>query len=300
MIRISIKLLLYCCSLLLLPSCVTTRFDTRHEMIVEATNLSYIATQEVSVGDWMVYMLSTSFTEDHQTIHLGDHYNTIRTKLPALGPGRWDNYTINALLRKSQEDVTVHFSNDCRDQVVKVSVAATAWDSIRKLKLMDLPIAGITYEQALDYIQYKQDLTNACGLKGKDTFRYECFLPTLEQFEMVQTVLDSTNTKGCSLFNYTNSLCPDCPNGETFLKDPILSRTGKEPTYVWLYFPDPFGLYNFKGNVAEMTSVKGVALGGSCIHYASEAFDGNRQSYAGSAPWLGFRVWYRRISMKAR
>ena len=53
--------------------------------MVEATNLSYIATTEVSVGDWMVYMMSTSFTDSKKPISLGDHYDKIRSKLPALG-----------------------------------------------------------------------------------------------------------------------------------------------------------------------------------------------------------------------
>ncbi|HQW25148.1 MAG TPA: hypothetical protein PLV75_04305 [Saprospiraceae bacterium] len=292
--KISLIPLLCCCTLLLLTSCASKRFGTKSEM-VKATNLSDIATHEVSIGDWLVYIISTSFTDGKQPIKLGEHYNIIRSKLPALGTGRWDNFTINAFLRKSQENVAVHFSNDCKDHVLSVSVPETAWDSIRKYELMDLPIVGITYEQAMEYIRYKQDLSNACGLKAKDTFRYECFLPTPEQFQIVQTKLDSTNSLGCNLFNYKNSLCPDCPNGEKYLKDPIYSKTGMEPTHVWSYFIDAFGLKNFKGNVAEMTSVKGIAMGGSCMHYASEAFNGARQAYVGSAGWLGFRVWYRRI-----
>ncbi len=293
---IFLKSLLCCCSLLLLTSCVITRYDTRSAM-VEATNLSYIATTEVSVGDWMVYMMSTSFKDSKKPISLGDHYDKIRSKLPALGPGRWDNFTINAFLRKSEENVAIHFSNDCKDLVLTVSVPKTAWDSIREFKLMDLPIVGITYEQAMEYIKYKQGVVNSCGFKARDTFRYECFLPTPEQFQIVQTKLDSTNTLGCNMYNYVNSLCPDCPNGEKYLKDPIYSKTGMEPTHVWSYFPDAFGLKNFKGNVAEMTSVKGIAMGGSCMHYASEAFDGRRQAYVGSAYWLGFRVWYRKTSL---
>jgi formylglycine-generating enzyme required for sulfatase activity len=286
--------ILFCCYLLLMTSCGITRYDTRSAM-VQATNVSYVASTEVSVGDWMVYLMSTSFTDSKQPIRLGDHYDQIRSKLPALGPGRWDNFAINALLRKSHEHVNVHFSNDCKDPILTVSVPKTAWDSIREFKLMDLPIAGITYEQAMEYIKYKQDVVNSCGFKARDTFRYACFLPTPEQFQMVQTRLDSTNTLGCNLFNYANSLCADCPNGEKYLQNPVSSRTGKEPTSVLGYFPDPFGLYNFKGNVAEMTSVKGIAMGGSCMHYASEAFDGRRQAYAGSAQWLGFRVWYRKV-----
>ena len=266
--------------------------------MVQATNVSYIATQEVSVGDWMVYIMSTSFTNGKQPIKLGDHYDKIRSKLPALEPGRWDNYTINVFLRKSEENVSVHFSNDCKDPVLTVSVPETAWDSIRKYQLMGLPIVGITYEQALAYVAYKQDVWNSC-LKAKDTFRYEGFLPTPEQFKIVQTTMDSINSLECNMYNYVNSLCADCPNGKKFLQDPIFSRTGKEPTYVWSYYPDPFGLKNFKGNAAEMTSVKGIAMGGSCMHYASETMNGSRQRYYGSAGWLGFRVWYRKTRLSS-
>ncbi len=295
--NIFLRPILCFCSLLLLTSCVITRYDARRAM-VKATNQSYVATTEVSVGDWMVYLMSTSFTDGKQPIRLGDHYEIIRSKLPALEPGRWDHYAINAFLRRSEENVAVYLYNDCKDPMLAVSVPKTAWDSIQEFKLMFLPIVGITYEQAMDYLAYKQVVVNSCGFKAKDTFRYACFLPTPEQFQIVQTTLDSTNLLGCNLFNYVNSLCADCPNGEKFLKNPISSRTGKEPTSVLGYFPDPFGLYNFKGNVAEMTSVKGIAMGGSCEHYAAEAFNGARQVYAGSAGWLGFRVWYKMIAKR--
>ena len=264
-------------------------------MIVKGPEANYIAVREVSVGDWLTYMLTTSFAQDME-VSLGDHYDLILSKLPALGPGRWDNYTFNAFLRKSQDNVSVDFYNECKAHGIKLTIAKTAWDTILKFELMDLPVAGITYEQAMRYVRYKQDISNACGFSPKDTFRYECFLPAPEQFDAAQIHLDSVNRLGCSLFNYKGALCADCPNGKEMINHPIYSVTGKEPTYVWNYFPDAHGLKNLKGNVAEMTSVKGVATGGSCLHFASEAYTGMRQSYVGSAGWLGFRVWFRRVS----
>lgn len=295
MTTIPLRFLILYGALLICTSCVSTKFETRSE-IVQATNLSYMASYEVSVGDWLVYMASTSFKEEYKEVHLADHYDAIFSKLPALTEGRWDHFVINAFLRKSQDNVSVRLDNDCKDHIIKVIVAKTAWDSIQEYRMMDLPIVGITFEQAMDYLAYKQALVNSCGLKSKDNFRYECFLPSPEQFAIVQTTMDTTNLQGCNMFNYVNSLCADCPNSEKYLQHPVLSRMGREPTYVNAYFPDPFGLYNIKGNVAEMTSEKGVAMGGSCIHYALEAFDGRKQAYVGSAPWLGFRIWYRRIS----
>jgi hypothetical protein len=237
--------------------------------------------------------VSTSIPEDNKPISLGDHYHRIHSKLPALAPGRWDNYTLNAFLRSSQENVSVDFYNDCKKHIFKIAVAKTAWDSIQKFQMMDLPIAGITYEQAMQYITYKQDVSNSCAVNAKDQYRYECFLPSPEEFDSLQTIMDSINYQGCNLFNYKNALCADCPNGKKLKKHPIFSRTGTEPTYVWSYFPDTFGLKNFKGNVAEMTSIKGISKGGSYMHFASEALNGRRHAYIGSAGWLGFRVWYR-------
>lgn len=288
--------LLICCSFLLLASCATTRYETK-SVVVKGPEANYIAVREVSVGDWLTYIATTSFTENEEVINLRDHYNEILPKLPALGPGRWDNYMLNAFLRKSQDNVSVGFYNECKAHVVKLAVAKTAWDTIQKFYLLDLPIAGITYEQAMGYVQYKQSISNSCGFSPRDTFRYECFLPTPEQFDAAQTHLDSVNRLGCSMFNYKDALCVDCPNGKEMMKHPIYSRTGKEPTSVWNYFPDAHGLKNLKGNVAEMTSVKGVATGGSCIHYAAEADRGIRQTYVGSAGWLGLRVWFRRVPL---
>jgi len=292
--KIFLRPIACCCSILILTSCATTRFDTRNEL-TQGINSNYIAIDEVSVGDWITYIVTTSFTADYKTIKLGDHLDKIQSKLPVLKPGGWSHYTINAFLRNSQKNVSVDFYNDCKGHIIKIEVAKTAWDSIRKYQLLDLPIAGITYEQARHYIGYKQYLSNSCALKAKDQYRYECFLPTPEEFASAQTAMDSLNNQGCNLFNYKNSFCADCPNGKKLKNHPVFNRTGTEPTYVWAYFPDPFGVKNFKGNVAEMTSIKGIAEGGSCMHYAFEAFNGRRQEYLGSATWLGLRVWYKKI-----
>ena len=292
--KIFLRPIVFCCSFIFLTSCASTRFNTKSDLI-KGTTSTIIAKHEVSVGEWIAYIVSTSFTGDIKIIELGDHWDAIYSKLPVFKLGGWSHFTMNAFLRNSPKNVNVDFYNDCKDRIIKMAVAKTAWDTIREYHLLDLPIAGITYEQALKYIAYKQELTNSCGLKSRDKYRYECFLPTPEEFESIQTAMDSTNSLGCNLFNFKDALCADCPNGEKYKNHPIMSRTGEEPTSVWSYFPDKFGLYNFKGNVAEMTSVKGIAMGGSCTHYASEAFDGRKQEYVGSAAWLGFRVWYSKI-----
>jgi hypothetical protein len=49
------------------------------------------------------------------------------------------------------------------------------------------------------------------------------------------------------------------------------------------------GAFQIQGNVAEMTSVKGVAKGGSYAHYACESYPGKVNAYTGPQPWLGLR-----------
>lgn len=282
------------CSLLFLSSCAVNRLGTQGDLL-KGPPATYIAPEEVSVGDWLTYIVATSFPEEGKTVMLGDHYELIRSKLPVPDSGGWNNYTINAFLRQDQKPVAVEFFNDCNRSISHVAVGEAAADSIRKFHLMDLPITGITYEQAMAYVDYMQHVLNTCALYTRGKYRYACFLPSPEVFDAYQPALDSVNTLGCNLFNYKNALCTDCPTGQKFRMSPVFCKTGMEPTYTWGYFPDPSGIKNFKGNVAEMTAVKGIAKGGSCLHYAAEASKGATQVYTGPARWLGFRVWYRKV-----
>jgi len=101
------------------------------------------------------------------------------------------------------------------------------------------------------------------------------------------------NTLKCTLFNFNHIPCTDCASAKKTKNHPVLKYIGSEPVYVWGYFPDILGLWNLQGNVAEMTSVKGIAKGGSCNHPASEAYNNKSQEYTKPEIWLGFRVWYR-------
>jgi hypothetical protein len=49
-------------------------------------------------------------------------------------------------------------------------------------------------------------------------------------------------------------------------------------------------MYNTLGNVAEMTSVKGQALGGSWYNLYEECNFGKTQKYTEANPEIGFRI----------
>lgn len=279
----------------ILTSCSFATFHTSVNL-PQSDNKNSINIFEVSTGDWITYIVATSFDKSDTIINLGDHLNIINSKLPDLNLPGWSSYTIKALLRNDVEMESKLVCNDCIQWCNRINVSRTAWDSIEKYRLLDIPISGITYEQALDFVAYQQNVLNNCiepPKKDKEQFRYECFLPTPAQFDSVLTVVDSVNSKGCPFLNYKNNLCLDCRYAKKAKKNLIGKGSGKEPVYIWVYAPDSLGLYNLRGNVAEMTSVKGIAKGGSCAHFAAEAAAGNTQEYSKPELWLGFRVWYR-------
>ena len=95
------------------------------------------------------------------------------------------------------------------------------------------------------------------------------------------------NHKGCYLGNFK---VPD--NEKPCMPERMTSADG------WMmmgpvetYFPNDIGLYDVVGNVAEMTSEKGKACGGSWNHHAEESTIKSVNVYSGPDSAIGFRVF---------
>lgn len=152
-------------------------------------------------------------------------------------------------------------------------------------KLHSYPIAGITWEDAVAFCRWRTSMFNRLALMDPDTTRYRVVftLPDTSFYRDRMQERDSTNTL-CPLFNYACATCENANKGRYTYYKP-----GSEPVPVDSYFPEPNGLYNAHGNVAEMTSTKGVAKGGSFAHRARDCGPAATQRYTGPEPWLGFR-----------
>ena len=97
------------------------------------------------------------------------------------------------------------------------------------------------------------------------------------------------NNRGCYLGNFKvmeKSACPGLHN-EGIPNEDGFATMGE----VGSYFPNDIGLFDVVGNVAEMTSEKGKACGGSWNHPAQESTIRNINTYSKPDAAVGFRVF---------
>lgn len=160
--------------------------------------------------------------------------------------------------------------------------------------LMDFPVTGVSLEQATYFTKWLNLLFTEF-LYTYDEVNVRFRLPSekewvavaesgLNENMRVNHVLDSINNKNCMLFIYSNM--PACEGYEKYFK---ASRGGGSISVKFMN-PDYKGILQFFGNVAELTSEKGIAKGGSYFHPAAHAKTSEKQIYSNPEPWLGFRV----------
>lgn len=149
--------------------------------------------------------------------------------------------------------------------------------------ILDFPISGISYEDAQAYCDWRTIKYNEQNTTHtKETIRFE--LPDSVVLKPIQELTTTNkhkreipvvNFEGAS---YENTR--DAPNKI------VLEQIGRLPVKTKLLQPDEHGLFDLYGNVAEMTSKKGIAYGGS---YTSDKDLLQNIYYTQPEPWLGFR-----------
>jgi formylglycine-generating enzyme required for sulfatase activity len=142
------------------------------------------------------------------------------------------------------------------------------------------PITGISYEQALDYCNWKTIL------KGNDKTIYR--LPTKEEWvqlayiglsetEKLKRTMDSSdNSCDCHFYNFKFTFKEYAEDGSSVIE-------------VARFSPNHNGVYDLLGNISEMTMTKGEAKGGNYNINASQCHIDSTQYYIKPEKWLGFR-----------
>ncbi|MEW6470501.1 MAG: SUMF1/EgtB/PvdO family nonheme iron enzyme [Bacteroidota bacterium] len=161
-------------------------------------------------------------------------------------------------------------------------------------RILDMPVTGITYEQAQQYLEWRTGLAQESKDIQKTGYKVKARMMTKEEWtklandagphqpENKTAKIDSANAEGCYMLKVKEDKpCKSSAEGIRLYGEGIVT--------IYSYFPDRLGLYNMFGNVAEMTQEKGVAMGGSYQDYASACDASKSVSFTGAQPWLGFR-----------
>ena len=230
---------------------------------------------EVTVDDWIEFVVANNF---NPSLYPEDNAIT----------DCWTRALFNDLRRQSNFQ---HFDDQRRALVKKGNGRSlflkrdALFDSLRKIEIppINSPITGITYEQALKFCKWTEDNINKSRSEDK---MVKIELPSMEIYKKIITNVDSVSKashNSCRIFtfNYKHPPCSD--------KDIYVSLQGQSLIRADSYWPTSLGLYGIQGNAAEMTSTKGVAMGGSFRHYAKQSTNDEIQSYSGPEDWLGFR-----------
>jgi formylglycine-generating enzyme required for sulfatase activity len=119
----------------------------------------------------------------------------------------------------------------------------------------DYPVVGVTWKQAKAFCQWRTDLKSTFNSRFKETPAHDYRLPTETEWEMaargglLNTMYPwgsyyTRNQKGCFVANFKplrGNYVADSPTTTTAMK-------------VGEFDPNPYGLYDMAGNVAEWTS----------------------------------------------
>jgi formylglycine-generating enzyme required for sulfatase activity len=174
------------------------------------------------------------------------------------------------------------------------------------------PVVGVSFEAANAYCDYMTATQGTVRLRGIDnkwrTVKVRYRLPTESEWMVaagVRMQVDSVNRQTFQSFYPGRIYYPRDHKGHFRFNHKLgkgdyagwaggkgFDYEGYMITAPALSFPpDEFlGLHNLAGNVAEMTSTKGIAKGGSWAHLQDDCRSEAVNTFERPMAWLGFRV----------
>ena len=155
------------------------------------------------------------------------------------------------------------------------------------------PVVGISYEQAVEYCKWETDtvakqyekIKNKKGLPKKFVFR----LPTKDEWQIAATASLSYQTEP---YGFENIISKDNLCKVVCKEYSAIYNLNNDAKMCSAYYGSPniYNLLNMTGNVAEMVSEKGIAMGGSWKNPLDECKVNSEQKYTKPTNWIGFRV----------
>lgn len=266
--KIFLIIVLFCWTV---PNLFGQKNPTRIYGTVPIDNVSSMDATEVTVNEWILFIINNNFREDY---------------FP-------DPLAISTSARLLFEDLKKQKNFEYIEMVANSRVLAESYGSkgfrvTKKFRdliksdtnyfSLNIPVVGISFEQAKAFCAWREQVVNTTR-----AIKLNITLPTIEVYEKVIENKDSINTKNCYLQNSLNCYCLEAP------KTKDLKSQGKSLLRADSYWPSLLGLYCLQGNAAEMTNIEGIAMGGSFRDYARASYKDKKQHYSKPGDWLGFR-----------
>ena len=262
---------------------------------------------EITIGDWYVFMYSVV----NEDVDYGNN-DFAGSDFPSISmmpdTSEMNPYFLFVFRNASRGINTAYEGpNYKKKEIYSYRSKSGAWFVVPKEipiheDIWGFPVTGINFEQANAYVMWRNaKLQSDKKEKGKWLVR----LPSVTEWEsMARSAYELSvskakdqalkndlkqvyegngrNSKGCLLMNIIND--NPCENDKKYMTK---ARGGIFPAYS--FFPNQYGLYCMQGNVSEMTSEQGVAIGGNYQLTAADARFNSKQEYKKPEVWLGFR-----------
>jgi hypothetical protein len=232
-------------------------------------NTTLMDEREVSIGEWMAFIVNNNFD------------NSLFPDTAVVSP--ITKAVFNDLRKQNNFQYLKVVKNPLRYAGEKAAEPSKGLDKLADADpnyfSLNVPVTGVTFEQVQKFCKWKEDMINQ-NQKIKVTIG----LPSVGMYKKVIPNIDSISKKGdCFVLNCSTAKC------KTGARDKQSLSQGNALEHVNNYFPTSLGLYNIEGNAAEMTNIKGVAMGGSFRQTARESYNDKAQKYNKAEDWLGFR-----------
>ena len=253
---------------------------------------------EVSCGEWFYFIykekIISGYTEEEILSYLPNREAVSKVVQPLL-----DEFE-KLLLDGELQGGGLYFVSDVKGNPfpwVDPKLSEVDFD------LFKLPVTGVTFDQVEEFLSFleREISESRLGEKyHKDGWELRVMLPDPELRTRIGQISslnaegnrvvqpDTMNASGCYLMNIKYQ------SGCEFMEE-MAENYGDEVFPGAMFFPSIHGLYDFFGNVSEMTSTPGIAMGGSFNHWGRLAFPEVYQEYIKPEKWLGFRCIYKWI-----
>jgi hypothetical protein len=285
--KIFLKIILGFMTIVLIGQCTESKLTERKKRTTTLT----LEETEISLHDWLSYY---SWILENEGVVKA---NGVLPDSTAIEPEVWQ-YICNRSTKYSSdlylptEQPLGYFYSTCAD----FTTATKIFLESSLCPVLELPITGITYGQAIEFCKWRTNSVNKNPTKGLYKSVVTFRLPTEKEWHDLTKKFLTDNEINNGYYDSISDKYPKkrknstviCPNYNYKMIIPCESYTGKICVRAH-YLTGKNALYDLFGNVSEMTSTKGIAKGGNYLTFANQCNIDSVQYYTKAETWLGFR-----------